>query len=161
MTDLGPLWPPVPLRTERLAFASPRRVIGRRSSSCSPRRKSAPGRRPGCFVADLDGAMIGMITLDRRDAEQLKPVRTDAGRVELGYLFLPSAWGRGYAAEACAAVLGWFDGVRPGEPVVLRTRTANERGRCLALKLSFTEVELFEAYGAEQWFGVRDHPTSR
>jgi RimJ/RimL family protein N-acetyltransferase len=111
-----------------------------------------PERRPGLFVVDLDGAMIGIVTLDRRDAES--PVRPAAGEVELGYLFLPEAWGRGYAAEACAAALGWFAGAHLGEPVVLTTQTANDRSMRLAAKLGFTEVERFEEDGAEQWFGV-------
>jgi RimJ/RimL family protein N-acetyltransferase len=113
-----------------------------------------PGRRPGLFVVDLDGAMIGMITLDRRDAERPGHVGPDAGEAELGYLFLPQAWGCGYAAEACAAALDWLAGALPGEPVVLCTQTANDRSMRLAAKLGFTEVERFEAYGAEQWFGV-------
>jgi len=78
------------------------------------------------------------------------PVRPDA---ELGYLFLPAAWGRGYALEACVAALGWFATALPGEPVVLTTQTANNRALRLAAKLGFTEVERFEEYGAEQWFG--------
>ncbi len=49
---------------------------------------AAPTRRPGLFVVDPDGAMIGLITLDRRDAEDLGHVRQDAGEVELGYLLL-------------------------------------------------------------------------
>lgn len=73
---------------------------------------------------------------------------------ELGYLFLPEAWGRGYAAEACAAALGWFAEALPGEPVVLYTQTANDRSMRLAAKLGFTEVQRFEEWGAEQWFGV-------
>jgi RimJ/RimL family protein N-acetyltransferase len=113
-----------------------------------------PGRRPGFFVVDRDGAMIGMITLDRRDAERRGHIRPDGGEAELGYLFLPQAWGCGYAAEACAAALGWFAGALPGEPVVLCTQTANNRAMRLAAKLGFTEVERFEEYGAEQWFGV-------
>ncbi len=113
-----------------------------------------PRRRPGLFVVDLDGAMIGMVTLDRRDAEHPGHVRPAAGEAELGYLFLPEAWGSGYAAEACEATLGWFAGRLPGEPVVLCTQTANERSMRLAAKLGFTEVERFEEYGAEQWFGV-------
>jgi RimJ/RimL family protein N-acetyltransferase len=116
---------------------------------------AVPGRRPGVFVVDLDGAMIGMVTLDRRDAERPGHVRPDAGEVELGYLFLPERWGRGYAVEACAAVLGWFAGELPGEPVVLCTQTANVRAMRLAAKLGFTEVERFEEFGAEQWFAVR------
>jgi hypothetical protein len=57
-------------------------------------------------------------------------------------------------AEACAAALDWFADALPGKPVVLRTQTANERSMRLAAKLGFTEVERYEDYGAEQWFGV-------
>jgi RimJ/RimL family protein N-acetyltransferase len=105
-------------------------------------------------VVDLDGAMIGIVTLDRRDAEHPGHVRPEAGEAELGHIFLPQAWGRGYAAEACAAALDWFAGALPSEPVVLCTQTANDRSMRLAAKLGFTEVERFEEYGAEQWFGV-------
>ncbi|GGU57153.1 N-acetyltransferase [Streptomyces lavendofoliae] len=113
-----------------------------------------PGRRPGLFVVELGEAMIGMITLDRRDAERPGHVRPGGGEAELGYLFLPEAWGRGYAAEACAAALRWFADTLPGEPVVLCTRVDNERAMRLAAKLGFTQVERFEEYGGEQWFGV-------
>jgi RimJ/RimL family protein N-acetyltransferase len=102
-------------------------------------------------LVDLDGAMIGTVTLDRRDAEHPGHVRPDAGEAGLGYLFLPEAWGCGYAAEACAAVLDWFAGALPSEPVVLSTQTANDRPMRLAAKLGFTEVDRFEEYGAEQW----------
>ncbi len=111
-----------------------------------------PGRWPGSFVVDLDGAMIGQILL-RRATEHRRPVA--AGKVDLGYLFLPRAWGYGYAAEACAAALDWFDGVLPGESVVLTTQTANVRSMRLAAKLGFTEVERFRAWDAEQWLGLR------
>jgi RimJ/RimL family protein N-acetyltransferase len=119
-----------------------------------------PGRRPGLFVVDSGGAMIGTITFDRRDAERPGHVRPEAGEAELGYLFLPDAWGRGYAAEACAAALDWFADSLPGEPVVLCTQTANDRSMRLAAKLGFTEVERFEEWGAEQWFGVWSPVTS-
>ena len=174
MAELGPVaWPPAPIRTDRLVlresgardraalidlFSSPE--VGTYIGGPQPRAElertvpEIPGRRPGFFVVDLDGAMIGMITLDRRDAERRGHVRPDAGEAELGYLFLPQAWGCGYAAEACAAALGWFTGALPGEPVVLCTQTANNRAMRLAAKLGFTEVERFEEYGAEQWFGV-------
>ncbi|WP_431924124.1 GNAT family N-acetyltransferase [Amycolatopsis tucumanensis] len=166
-------WPPAPIRTERLVlresaardraafielFASPE--VGAYVGGSRPRDElersvpEVPGRRPGLFVVELDGAIIGMITLDPRDAERPGHVRPEAGEAELGYLFLPRAWGSGYAAEACAAALGWFAGTHPGEPVVLSTQTANERALRLALKLGFTEVERYEEYGAEQWFGV-------
>jgi RimJ/RimL family protein N-acetyltransferase len=174
MTELGPVaWPPAPIRTERLVLREPEArdraalielftspEVGIYIGGPQPRDEferalpEVPERRPGLFVIDLDGAMIGIITLDRRDAERLGRVRPDGGEVELGYLFLPQAWGHGYAAEACAAALDWFGGALPGEPVVLTTQTANNRSMRLAAKLGFTEVERFEAHGAEQWFGV-------
>ncbi|MDT7786606.1 MAG: hypothetical protein QOF58_5025 [Pseudonocardiales bacterium] len=167
-------WPPAPIHTERLVlreseardraqyielFASPE--VGTYIGGAKPRdeleRKvpEVPGRRFGSFVVDLDGTMIGMITFDRRAAERPGRVLPDGGEVELGYLFLPNAWGRGYAAEACAAALGWFAAAHPGEPVVLCTQTANDASVRLAHKLGFTEHSKFEEFGAEQWFGVR------
>lgn len=69
-------------------------------------------------------------------------------------MLLPDAWGHGYAVEACAAALDWFADALPGEPVVLCAQSANDRALRLAVKLGFTEVQRFEEYGAEQWFGV-------
>ncbi len=171
MTELGPVaWPPAPIRTERLVlreseardraafielFASPavRTYLGgpRPRDELERAVPEIPGRRPGLFVVALDGAMIGTITLlDRRDAERPGHVRPEAGEAELGYMFLPEAWGGfGYAAEACAAALDWFADALPGEPVVLCTQTANDRSMRLAAKLGgFTEVGgRFEEWG--------------
>ncbi len=170
-------WPTAPIRTERLVlreseardraafvelFASPE--VGTYVGGSRPRAElersapEVPGRRPGFFVIELDGEMIGMITLDPRDAGRRGHVRPGGGETELGSMFLPRAWGRGYAAEACAAALDWVAGALPGEPVVLCTQSANERAMRLAAKLGFTEVERFEEFGAEQWFGVRGLP---
>ncbi|MEU3225079.1 GNAT family N-acetyltransferase [Streptomyces sp. NPDC006976] len=171
MEDLGAVpWPPEPIRTGRLVLREPE---GRDREAFiellaspevhtylgGPRPRDelereipgAPGRWPGSFAVDLDGAMIGQILL-RRAPGHHRPAA--AGKVDLGYLFLPRAWGRGYAAEACTAALDWFAGVLPGEPVVLATQTANARSMRLAAKLGFTEVERFEAWGAEQWLGM-------
>lgn len=174
MTELVPdARPPAPIRTERLVlrgseardraafielFASPE--VGTYTGGARPRAEleraapEVPGRRPSLFVVAVDGAMIGMITLDRRAAERPGHVRPEAGEAELGYMFLPEAWGHGYAAEACTAALDRFADTHPGEPVVLCTQTANDRALRLAAKLGFTEVERFEEFGAEQWFGV-------
>ncbi|MFD8477854.1 GNAT family N-acetyltransferase [Kitasatospora sp. NPDC059673] len=175
MTDLEAIaWPPSPIRTERLVlrepeardraavidlFTSPeaREYLGgpRPRAEVEQAMPETPTRRPGVFVAELDGTMIGLVTLDRRDTDRPGHVRPEGLEPELSYLFLPHAWGHGYATEACTAALGWFDGALPGEPVVLCTQTANERAMRLATKLGFAEVERFEEFSAEQWFGVR------
>ncbi|MFD9124691.1 GNAT family N-acetyltransferase [Kitasatospora sp. NPDC059571] len=180
MTDLEPAaWPPAPIRTERLVLREPEVrdraavielftsvEVGTYIGGPRPREEfersmpETPRRRPGLFVVDLDGGMIGIVTLERRDAERPGHVRAEAGEAELGYMFLPEAWGCGFAAEACAAALDWFAGTHPGEGVVLCTQTANDRSMRLAAKLGFTEVERFEEYGAEQWFGAWSPVTS-
>jgi RimJ/RimL family protein N-acetyltransferase len=175
MSDLGPVaWPPEPIKTERLVLreseardraafiellASPEvnTYLGgpRPADELEREVPEVPERWPGSFVVDLDGAMIGQILLRRPDRHRPAAV----GKVDLGYLFLPRAWGFGYAAEACAAALGWFDGLLPGEPVVLATQTANAASMRLAAKLGFTEVERFQAWDAEQWLGLRSPVT--
>ncbi|AGZ41653.1 GNAT family N-acetyltransferase [Actinoplanes friuliensis] len=168
MTDLGPVaWPPDPIRTERLVLresqARDRPVFlelltcpevntylgGPQSGEDLP---AVPESRPGSFVVELDGAMIGHVLL-RRATGHRRPAA--AGRADLGYLFVPRAWGSGYATEACAAALAWLDDALPDEPVVLTTQTANIASMRLAARLGFTEVERFEAWDAEQWLGLR------
>ncbi|WP_411083723.1 GNAT family N-acetyltransferase [Streptomyces sp. cmx-18-6] len=164
-------WPPEPIRTGRLVLreseardratfiellASPEvhTYLGgpRRRDDLEREMPEAPERWPGSFVVELDGAMIGHILLRRTPADR-RPAA--AGKADLGYLFLPRAWGSGYAAEACAAALDWLDDALPGEPVVLTTQTANTGSMRLAAKLGFTEVERFHAWDAEQWLGLR------
>jgi RimJ/RimL family protein N-acetyltransferase len=172
MAELGPVeWPPTPIRTDRLVLRAPvardrAAVITLHASPevsafiGGPRRRDelervvpeVPRQRPGGFVVELEGATIGLVSLERRDADY--EVRPAAGKVDLGYLFMPQVWGKGYATEACTAALRWFAEALPGEPVVLATQTANEPSVRLAVRLGFTELERLEAYGAQQWFGV-------
>ncbi|MFE6358394.1 GNAT family N-acetyltransferase [Streptomyces sp. NPDC057806] len=172
MTFLGPVaWPPAPIKTERLVLREPKAedrsafiellaspevhtYLGgpRRRDALEDETPEVPEQWPGSFVVDLDGAMIGQILLRRATAHRRPPA---AGKADLGYLFLPRAWGFGYATEACVAALDWFDGVLPGEPVVLTTQSANVRSMRLAARLGFTEVERFQAWDAEQWLGMR------
>ncbi|WP_326672037.1 GNAT family N-acetyltransferase [Streptomyces canus] len=173
MTELAvAAWPVAPIRTERLVLreseARDRAAFIELFASSDvhtylggpqPRDElehsvpETPGRRPGLFVIELDGAMIGIVEVSRREAERRGNVRPDAGEAELSYLFLPEAWGRGYAAEACAAALDWFGDAHPRVPVVVYTQTANARSMRLAAKLGFTEVQRFEKWDAEQWMG--------
>ncbi|MFF2011591.1 GNAT family N-acetyltransferase [Streptomyces sp. NPDC058195] len=165
-------WPPAPIRTERLVLRAPETrdraafidlfsspevgtyLGGARSrEACERTVPETPERRPGLFVIERDGTMIGTLELNRRPPE----LRSDTGpkteEDELGYLLLPEAWGHGYAAEACAAALAWYAVTRPGASVVLHTQTANARSMRLASKLGFTEVQRYEAWGAPQWMG--------
>ncbi|MDI1455427.1 GNAT family N-acetyltransferase [Streptomyces sp. ATE26] len=171
------VWPPAPIRTERLVLREPEArdrgpfvelltspevhtyLGGPRSrEECERAMPETPERRPGLFVIEAGGTMIGMVELKPHGTNGSGNARRDVAESEIGYLFLPRAWGRGYAAEACAAALGWFAGALPGEPVVLCTQTANDRSMRLAVKLGFTEVQRFEAWGAEQWMGVWSPP---
>ncbi|MET9611993.1 GNAT family N-acetyltransferase [Kitasatospora indigofera] len=168
-------WPPAPIRTERLVLREPETrdraafvellaspdvhtyLGGPRPRDELEREMSeVPEWWPGSFVVELDGSMIGQILLRRSPGHRRPAV---AGKVSLGYLFLPRAWGFGYAAEACAAALDWLAGALPGEPVVLATQSANVASMRLAAKLGFTEVERFEAWGAAQWLGLRSPGT--
>ncbi|MFE6865030.1 GNAT family N-acetyltransferase [Kitasatospora sp. NPDC057692] len=172
MDDLGAVsWPPAPIRTERLVLRAPEArdraafvalltspevnaYLGgpRARDEVERGLPAAPEQWPGSFAVESDGAMIGQVLL-RRATGHRRPAA--AGKLDLGYLFLPQAWGFGYAAEACAAALDWLAGVLPGEPVVLTTQSANAASMRLAAKLGFTEVERFEAWDAEQWLGMR------
>jgi RimJ/RimL family protein N-acetyltransferase len=174
MADLGPVaWPPAPIRTERLVLRAPEArdraafieleaspevsaYLGgpRPRDELEREMPGAPERLPGLFAVELDGTTIGLVILKRAIVSSHRSSIAD-GKPELGYLFLPEAWGFGYAAEACAAALGWLGQTLPGEPVVLFTQTANARSMRLAAKLGFTEVERFHAWDAEQWFGLR------
>ncbi|MBL7257482.1 GNAT family N-acetyltransferase [Paractinoplanes lichenicola] len=170
MTELGPVaWPPAPIRTERLVLrASEARdrpafvelltspEVNTYLGGARPREDvegelpAVPEQWPGSFVVELDGGMIGQVLLRRHDRHRPAAV----GKVDLGYLFLPRAWGSGYAAEACKAALDWVDDAL-GEPVVLATQTANVASMRLAARLGFAEVERFRAWDADQWLGLR------
>lgn len=172
MADLGPVpWPPEPLRTERLRLREPENRdratyvellsspevhahVGRARSreELEQGLPRVPERWPGSFTVTLDGQMIGQVLLRRATEHELPEA---VGRAGLGFLFLPSVWGQGYAGEACAAVLDWFDATVPDEPVVLTTRAANAPALRLADKLGFAELGTFEAAGAEHWVGLR------
>ena len=172
MTEIGAVaWPPPPISTpklvlraaeardrpafiELLASAEVNAYLGgpRHRDELEREPPAVPEPWPGSFVVDLDGAMIGQVLL-RRATGHRRPA--GAGKMDLGYLFLPRAWGLGYAAEACVAALHWLKGILPGEPVVLTAQTANASSMRLAATLGFTVVERFHAWDAEQWLGQR------
>ena len=112
MAELGRVtWPPGPIATARLLLRPPEArdraafvelytspEVGTYTGGSRSREAvehalpTAPQGRPGHFVIDLDGAMVGIVQLERRDVDY--EVRQAAGHVDLGYLLLPEAWGR-------------------------------------------------------------------
>lgn len=166
-------WPVAPIRTERLVLreseardrpafielaASPEvntYLGGPQPRDELERLPEVPGRRPGVFVVEGDGEAIGTVLLERRNLGPADLVRPE---VDLGYVFLPGAWGQGYATEACAAALDWFAGAYPGEAVALYTQTANLPSMRLAAKLGFVELRRFVKWDAEQWAGRWEAP---
>ena len=166
-------WPPPPIRTERLLLRPPeardreefldlgsddevnRHLGGGQDRAVLEARiGEVPADRPGQFVMEHEGRFVGCVGLGRRDPERPAVTLGGSAALELSYVLPVDAWGHGYATEAATAVLAWADAAL-GEPGVLFTQTANTRSVALAGRLGFVELERFEEFGAEQWFGVR------
>jgi RimJ/RimL family protein N-acetyltransferase len=170
----GVAWPPEPLTTERLVLrrtqASDRAAYVELWCSEDVRRflggahareaieeamPAVPSAHAGVFAVELDGDCVGTVMIERRDADVPGHLGPEGNELEVNYLLLPEHWGRGLASEAVAAMLDWTWTHFPDEPVVICTQVANERSLALARRLGFSEAARFEAYGAEQWLGVR------
>ena len=166
-------WPPPPIRTARLVLRAPgpgdrddfldlgsdaevNRYTGgpRDRADLDAQMPLVPADRPGQFVMEHDGRLVGWMGLGRREPGRPGGTTVPAAALELSYVTPVAAWGHGYAAEAGEAVLAWA-AARFDEPVVVCTQVANTRSRALAERLGFSELERFEEFGAEQWFGVR------
>jgi RimJ/RimL family protein N-acetyltransferase len=113
---------------------------------------------PGLFVvADkATDAFLGTVQLLRVAADEPGHLTEGAEELELGYLLHRDAWGAGFAFEAANAVLRAPAAELPDQPVILRTRTANERSLRLAARLGFRPVRTFEWFDAEQTLCVAD-----
>ncbi|MFE0106181.1 GNAT family N-acetyltransferase [Streptomyces sp. NPDC059009] len=145
---LMPLWTHPDVR-RHLGGPVPREVI-------EARRARAAGA-PGVFtvVRTADGAPLGLVTV-RPDGHD--------GRTEVGYLFLPDHWGRGYAREAVAAAVDWAlaegpPAKVPGE-VVAVTQAANTRSRRVLEGLGAQLTDRFVEFEAPQLMYVFREPVS-
>ncbi|MCM0675609.1 GNAT family N-acetyltransferase [Micromonospora phytophila] len=77
--------------------------------------------------------------------------RHRSGDTELSYTFLPEHWGRGYAHEACMAVLAAVLRTDAGpRRVVAVTQVANARSRRLLDRLGMVETGRFVEHGEPQ-----------
>ena len=60
-----------------------------------------------------------------------------AGQAEMGWILAPAAHGKGYAREACEAILGWFDEHFGKQPIWALISPGNDPSMKLASKLGF------------------------
>jgi RimJ/RimL family protein N-acetyltransferase len=83
-----------------------------------------------------DGATIGHIGFFDflRDCEP-----SIAGDPEMGWILAPAAHGRGYASEACEAILAWFDGQFGPKSIWALISPGNDPSMKLAQKLGFVK----------------------
>jgi RimJ/RimL family protein N-acetyltransferase len=103
----------------------------------------------GLMVARSSGEIVGWCHLGR--------YRT--GDLELSYVFLPEWWGRGYAREGCAAVVGLaFDRFPEAPRLVAVTQAANVRSVHLLEALGMVRVDTFEEFDAPQVMYAIDCP---
>ena len=157
MPELGPVaWPPAPILTERLVLRATEardraayvdllsseqvhaHLGGARSRDELERAvPRVPGSHAGVFAVELAGAMVGTVTFDRRGAERPGHVRVEGDEVEVGYLFLPEAWGHGYATEAARALLQWAFDTLDLNRVQAETDTRNAASARVLEKLGF------------------------
>ena len=95
---------------------------------------AAANKREGeaCFVITLDGASIGMCSVDLREDGP-----------ELGYWLGVSYWGRGFATEAARALIDHAFGDLEHEALISGARVNNPASRRVLEKCGF------------QWTGVR------
>jgi RimJ/RimL family protein N-acetyltransferase len=108
--------------------------------------------RPGSWAIALTSSdeRIGYVLLDRRDPARPGHVVDGGSELELSYGLRRSAWGHGYALEACRLLLASAAGSLPDQPVVVATQAANAPSLDLALRLGFEPVSTFEEFDAEQ-----------
>ena len=101
------------------------------------------GPRRAAWVVHLaeGGEALGLVTIsEHKDGED----------VELSYLFVPSAWGRGYATEAARAVLDHAAAAMALRRIIAETQEANAPSRRLLERLGMTRRATLIRFGALQ-----------
>lgn len=89
--------------------------------------------------------------VDRRNPNRPGHVRPDGRELELSYVLLPDAWGRGIAEAACRDLLARVASeVRGDEPLLAVTQTSNQKALALAGRLGFVACGEFVEFGSDQ-----------
>ena len=107
-----------------------------------------------CLVEKSTGGKIGTINLlpmpvDLADTDW-ELVDGDAlpeGDIELGYILKKSAWGNGYASEACNRLLAFAFEATPLEEIVAATDERNTASQRVLEKCGFSRIGIIRNYG--------------
>ncbi|HVM38120.1 MAG TPA: GNAT family N-acetyltransferase [Sphingomicrobium sp.] len=92
-----------------------------------------------------DGTLVGNVGLFNAWRD-LDPQFGEAP--EMGWIFAPAAHGRGFAGEACTAVLGWAEANLEPTPIWAIIAPENAASMKLAAKLGFEPLHTTEYHGA-------------
>ena len=123
---------------------------------------------PGAWA--LQG--FAMFAVEERDSGrfmgQAGPWQPDGWPgTEVGYAFHPEAWGRGYAAEACAAAMDWAFDTLGWSEVIHSISPANTASQAVARRLGARNrgpgrfPPPLDALGIEVWSQSREHWRAR
>ena len=83
------------------------------------------------------------------DYDLVVPGQYPDAEIEIGFFLKPSAWGQGYAAEACRRVLELVFEDSPLTEIVANFDPANEASRKLLTRLGFVDRGTGRAYGVD------------
>lgn len=109
-----------------------------------------------CITSSASGQKLGTVALlpmpieeDDTDWELVVPGFTPDCDIEVGYFLKRSAWGKGYATEACTRILGLaFEELSLSE-VVATLDGGNAASRKVLLKCGFSDHGIRRCYGEE------------
>jgi len=109
-----------------------------------------------CITASESGEKLGTAALlpmpveeDDTDWNLLIPGQMPEADVEVGYFLKQSAWGRGYATEACKRLLQLAFGDSPLSEVVASYDAGNDASRNVLLKSGFADCGIRRCYGED------------
>ncbi len=86
---------------------------------------------------------------DDTDYSLVVPGKVPDGDIEIGYCFKRSAWGKGYATEACRRLVRFAFEKTPLDEIVASFYDENEASKNVLIKAGFTDRGTMQCYGEE------------
>ena len=109
-------------------------------------RSREPGNGPGDKLGSV--ALLPLpVELTETDYNLLVPGEMPEAEIEIGYYLKRSAWGQGYATEACRRLLRFAFEESPLEEVVANFTLGNEASKNVLLKSGFSDHGMRRCYG--------------